>query len=176
MAQKYYGYQYETSPRKLQPEYEPNRNPYKKKKSSLNKKATIKKKVNNKKVAKKQTKYNYKPIMYIIAVFAMLFTISYRNSLITEQYNDKESIKSQVSAVQKENEQLKVSIENSLNLKTVKESAESNLGMQKLDNNQKVYLNLPKKDYVESASEEVIIEDEISWIDKVLNKLTEIIK
>ena len=30
-----YGYQYETSPRKLKPEYEPNKNPYKKKKSTL---------------------------------------------------------------------------------------------------------------------------------------------
>ena len=28
-------YQYETSPRKLQPDYEPRKNPYKKKKSSL---------------------------------------------------------------------------------------------------------------------------------------------
>ena len=35
---KPYGYQYETSPRKLQPEYEPNKNPYKKKKSTLSKK------------------------------------------------------------------------------------------------------------------------------------------
>ena len=45
----------------------------------------------------------------------MLFTISYRYSLINEEYNSKENIKSKVSAVQKENEQLKVSIENSLN-------------------------------------------------------------
>lgn len=29
---KSYGYQYETSPRKLQPEYTPDKNPYKKKK------------------------------------------------------------------------------------------------------------------------------------------------
>lgn len=173
-----YGYQYETSPRKLQPEYEPKRNPYKKKKSALVKKTTTKsqstRKTNQK--SKKKHKYNYKPVVYIIITFAMLFTISYRYSLINEEYNAKESIKSQVNAVKKENEQLKVSIENSLNLNSVKKSAEDKLGMQKLDNNQKVYLDLQKKDYVEPASEEVIINDNMSWFDRLLQKLTQIIK
>lgn len=34
---RYQGYQYETSPRKLQPEYEPQKNPYQKKKVLLKK-------------------------------------------------------------------------------------------------------------------------------------------
>ena len=50
-------YEYETSPRKLQPEYEPKKNPYRRKKSSL-KKA---KKVNKKQV--KKARYNYKPVI-----------------------------------------------------------------------------------------------------------------
>ncbi len=173
---KSYGYQYETSPRKLQPEYEPKKNPYKKKKSSVSKKQTTNKKVSKNPVSKKKNKYNYKPVAYIMLTFAMLFTISYRNSLINEKYNEKESIKSQVSAVQKENEQLKVSIENSLNLSSVAKAAEDKLGMQKLDNNQKIYLDLKKKDYVEPASEEVIINDNMSWFDRLLEKLTQIIK
>jgi len=57
----------------------------------------------------------------------------------------KENIKSQVSAMQKENEQLKVSIENSLNLNSIEKAAEEKLGMRKLDNNQKVYVDLQKK-------------------------------
>jgi len=127
-------------------------------------------------VAKKKNKYNYKPVAYIMITFAMLFTISYRYSLINEQHNAKEEIKSKVSAVQKENEQLKVSIENSLNLSSVAKAAEDKLGMQKLDNNQKIYLDLQKKDYVEPASEEVIIDDNISWFERILNTLTQIIK
>ena len=39
---------------------------------------------------------------------------------------------------------------------------------------QTVYISLPKKDYVESASEKVVIEEQKSWfselIDKILNK------
>ena len=171
-----YGFQYETSPRKLQPEYEPNKNPYKKKKSSLSKTKANSNKQQKKSVAKKKNKYNYKPVAYIMITFAMLFTISYRYSLINEQHNAKEEIKSKVSAVQKENEQLKVSIENSLNLSSVAKAAEDKLGMQKLDNNQKIYLDLQKKDYVEPASEEVIIDDNISWFERILNTLTQIIK
>ena len=171
-----YGFQYETSPRKLQPEYEPNKNPYKKKKSSLSKTKANSNKQQNKSKAKKKNKYNYKPVANIMITFAMLFTISYRYSLINEQHNAKEEIKSKVSAVQKENEQLKVSIENSLNLSSVAKAAEDKLGMQKLDNNQKIYLDLQKKDYVEPASEEVIIDDNISWFERILNTLTQIIK
>ena len=109
-----YSYQYETSPRKLQPDYEVRgNNTVKKKKSTLN---TKKNKVANNQVkknnskTKKTTTYNYKPVVYIVLGFVMLCTISYRYSLINEKYNQKENIKSQVSAVQKENEQLKVSI------------------------------------------------------------------
>ena len=43
--------------------------------------------------------------------------------------------------------------------------------MQKLDNSQKVYVSLDKKDYVESASEEVIMEEEKSWLEQFLDKL-----
>ncbi len=172
------GYQYETSPRKLQPEYAPNKNLYKKKsttiKTSNKSNKNIKKKTTTK--AKRKTKYNYRPVVYIMLGFVMLFTISYRNSLINESYNKKEQIKSQVSAVQKENEQLKVSIENSLNLNSVEKAAAETLGMQKLNNNQKIYLDLQKKDYVEPASEEVVINDNMSWFDKILEKLTQIIK
>ena len=85
-------------------------------------------------------------------------------------------IKSKVSAVQKENEQLKVSIENSLNLSSIEKAAQDKLGMQKLDNSNKIYLDLQKKDYVEPASEEVILNDNSSWFEKLIKKLTQIIK
>lgn len=165
-------YEYETSPRKLQPEYEPKKSPYKRKKSSLK----TKKKASKKTKVVKKAKYNYRYVIYVASAFIMLFTISYRNSQITEEYNEKESIKTQVSQVQKENEQLRVSIENSLNLNTVEQEASNKLGMQKLDNNQKVYVNLPKSDYIEAVSEEVIINDSTSWFQNILHKLTQIIK
>ena len=43
--------------------------------------------------------------------------------------------------------------------------------MQKLDNSQKVYVSLDKKDYVEAASEEVKIEEDKTWIEQLLDTL-----
>ena len=88
-----YGYQYETSPKKLQPEYVPTKKA---------KKKTNVKPQNTKKPSKQQkNKYNYKPVVYIGLAFVMLFTISYRYSLINEEYNSKDKIKSKCGAKRK---------------------------------------------------------------------------
>ena len=170
--QRYQGYQYETSPRKLQPEYEPKRNPYQKKKASTKK---VKKEDKNTEI-KKSKKSKVKLVISIAVTFAVLLAISYQNSLITENFSQKENLKKQLSAIQKENEQLKVNIEKSLNLNKVEQSAKEMLGMQKLDNSQKVYISLPKQDYVESNEDEVIIEEETSWWEKLVNSIKKILK
>ena len=158
------GYQYETSPRKLKPEYEPQKNPYSKKKSS-----TLKQK---KTKEKRKLKPKARAIFYILAGFTILFAISYRNSLITENFNHKEELKQELSVLQKENAQLQINIQNSLNLSNIEKSANSKLGMQKLDDTQKIYVSLPKKDYVEPASEQVVVEEEKNWFESIIEKIT----
>ncbi len=162
---RYNRYQYETSPRKLEPDYEPIKEPYSKKKSS-----TVSKKV-EKPQAKRQLKSHFKAMIYVLLIFASLFVISYRNSLINESFNKGEALKANLAAIQKENEQLKVNLENSYNLSNIEELAKTKLGMQKLDNSQKVYVSLDKQDYVEQASEEVVMEDNQNWFEKFLNTL-----
>lgn len=162
---RYRTYQYETSPRKLEPDYIPIKNPNIKKKSS-----TVSKKQQQIK-HKAQVKTHIKAISYVLIVFAALFVISYRNSLINESFSENENLKTQLASIQKDNEQLRVNLENNLNLTNIENLAEKKLGMQKLDNSQKVYVTLDKKDYVEQASEEVIIDESESWIDKILNML-----
>lgn len=161
-------YQYETSPKKLRPEYEVQKKYYQKKRSYQNKKNTNKR--NTKKV-KKQLKPRVKLMFSIGICFMILFAISYRNSLINESFNKKENLKKELSTLQKENEQLKVNIENTLNLNNIEQAAKETLGMQKLQNEQKIYVNLPKKDYVEPATEEIVIEDQTSWIQKIINQI-----
>ena len=170
--QRYYGYQYETSPRKIEPEYRPIENPYKNKKSAVKKNTATKSKKN----VKHELKPKIKIVLYMAVGFAVLFTISYRNSLITESFNEKEKLKENLAAVQKENEQLKVNIESSLNLNNIEQQAKEKLGMQKLDNSQKIYINLPKKDYIESATEEVVIDEKLNIWQKIVKGLTESIK
>ena len=165
--QRYQGYQYETSPRKLQPEYEP------KKKNNKNKKASTAKKSNKAEKIKVELDSKTKLVLYLALTFVILFGISYRNSLITERFDKKEKLKTELSSMQKENEQTRVNIESNLNLKNVEEMAKEKLGMKKLDNSQKIYVNLPKKDYIEVPTQEVVITDEEqNFWQKLWNGLT----
>ena len=107
----------------------------------------------------------------VIGIFIILVTISYRNSQINEKFNQVQTLKKELSLIQKENEQLKVSIENSVNINTIEKLAKEKLGMQKLTNKQTMYITLPKKDYVESASEEVVMEEEKNWWEQIINKI-----
>lgn len=166
----YSRYQYETSPRKLQPEYEPRVKKYPKKSTAIKTKKQAKKQSNKK--VKQELKIEARVIMYIVIGFAILFAISYRNSVINEKFAEIKNLKSSLAAVEKENEQLEANIESSLNLKTIEQSAKELLGMQKLENSQSVYINLPKQDYVEPASEEIITEENISLWEKIINFIT----
>ena len=82
-------YQYGTSPRKLEPDFIPNRAA-----------VLLKKKI----------------VVYIGIAFAMLLVISYRNSLITEDFNKVKNLKADLATLQKENQQTQVLIESNLNL------------------------------------------------------------
>ena len=121
---------------------------------------------------KSKLKPHAKAVLYILLGFTILFAISYRNSLITESFNQKEELKQELSTLQKENAQLEINIQNSLNLSNIEKSATSKLGMQKLDDSQKIYVSLPKKDYVEPSSEQVIVAEEKGWFQSIIDKIT----
>lgn len=157
------GYQFETSPRKLEPTYSPR---------TRKQLEVLKPAEPNKKVKTLDKSKKVKLTLYIVAIFAVMLTISYRNSLINEKFNKVQSQKRQLSVLQKENEQLKVNIENSLNNNYIEQQAKEQLGMKKLTNKQTVYISLPKKDYVESPAEKVVIdENNGSWLGNVFNSL-----
>ena len=154
-------YQYDTSPRKIRPDYSNDRE----------KQEIIKKKnINNKKIKKeeaKEIKKKAKIILYVLATFSVIFTISYRNSLINEAYSKTESLKSEYAAIEKENEQIQVSIDNSVNLNNIEQAAKELLGMTKLTSKQTVYITLPKEDYIESESDKVEKNKKETLLDKI---------
>ena len=157
-------YQYSTSPRKLEPEYRPQ-----KRKQKLRVVEDLPRQ--EVKVSKEQKRKRIQLTITVIAIFGLLLIISYRNSQINEKFNEMQSLKKELSSLQKENEQLKVNIANGLNLTNIEKLAKEKLGMQKLTNKQIVYVSLPKKDYVESASEKVVIKDQTNWFEKLVNKI-----
>lgn len=160
-------YQYGTSPRKTNPDY-----------SRRNKKLSQKRRLKvvedlprqQVKVSKAQRKKQLKMTINVAALFLLFLTISCRNSQIDKKFNQIQEQKKQLAVLQKENEQLKVSIENSLNFYNIEKVAKEELGMQKLSGKQTVYVSLPKKDYVESASEKVVIYESKSWWEELIDK------
>ena len=159
-------YEFSTSPKKLEPELNPKRHKQRKKLRVVEDlpRQEIK-------ISKAQKRRQAKLTLTVIAIFALLLTISYRNSQINEKFTQVQSQKKELASLQKENEQLKVNIANGLNLNNIEKIAKEKLGMQKLTNKQTLYVSLPKKDYVESASEKVVIEKEQNWFENFVNKI-----
>ena len=120
-----------------------------------------------------ERKKKRKIIAYMAVIFAAFFVITYRNSQIDESFMQVKSMQSELALLQKENEQLKVGIENSLNLATIEQQAKELLGMQKLDDSQKEYITLPKEDFIEPVSEKIIIQEE-NWFQKLLKIVTNV--
>ena len=167
-------YQYGTSPRKLVPEYDKKPKKYPKKSTSRRLKTDTKKQTKTKLKEHKQSQA--KTILYVLTVFGILFIISYRNSIIAEDFSKIKNLKASLASIEKENEQLKVNIESNLNLKNIEEIATSQLGMQKLNNDQTIYMTLPVEDHVESASEEVVEEENGNWFMNMINSILDKIK
>lgn len=172
MPRNFSKYQYETSPRKIEPEYTPRQNPYKGKKKSTKKVAKTSK--NNQQISAK--KRQRKIIRSVAIGFVILFGLCYRNSQIDESFSKVQKLKDQVSSTEKQNAQLKVAIENSMNLSNVEQQAKELLGMQKLNSKQTVYVTLPKSDYVQPASESVVINEKKPLIQTITEKIGSLFK
>lgn len=170
-----FGYEYGATPRKLEPEYGPRK--IKKSKEEIKKQIKINERQKRDAIKLEKKKHN-KNVALVVAIFFILLTISYRSSLINERFNEIQNSKEKLASIQKTNGQLEVSIESSLNLSNVKNAAKEKLGMQELDNGQKVYVTLDKKDYVEGATDDIDItansdEANCTWYKKIINKILE---
>ena len=161
-------YQYGTSPRKLEPDYT-----RKDKQKSKRKQLRVVEDLPRKqvKISKEQKQRQLKMTVLVVGLFLALLTISCRNSQIDKQFNQIQNQKKQLAALQKDNEQLKVSIENSINISNIEKVAKEELGMQKLTSKQTVYVTLPKKDYVETESEKVVKTETKTWWQNLADKI-----
>ncbi len=166
-------YQYGTSPRKLSPEEIRENRLQRSQRNRVQKEPRLRV-VNDVsrqevKISSSQKKRHIKLTVFAILAFAVLLAISYQNSQINVKFSQMQEQKKELANIQKENEQLEVNIENSLNIKNIEKEAKEQLGMEKLTSKQTVYVNLPKKDYVEAATEKVVVQEEKSWLQKVVD-------
>ena len=159
-------YEYSTSPRKIDPNYKPQ------KRSKKNKLKIVENLPREGvKISKQQKDKQIRSTLLVVLLFVILLTISYRNSQINEKFSEIQNQKKELASLQKENEQLEITIENSQTINNVERLAKEKLGMQKLTNKQAVYVNIPKEDYVESAKEENVIKDDKNWFEQIIDKI-----
>lgn len=169
MALRDFAYQYDTNPRKI--EYD-----YGKKKKAKKATRVVKSTRVRTSQASQGLKFSDKArIVFVIGiVFSVLYAISYRNATIDKQFAELQKLKKEVASIEKENSQLEINIQNSINLNNLENAAKETLGMQKLSSKQTVYISLPKKDYIEPSSEEVIIEESKGIFETVKEKILNI--
>ena len=184
MPGRQYSYQYETSPRKIKPDYnKPQKNAPQYNKPKTKNKVKPKGKQSKKQVDKNQKQEDLKKQNILIAktklsVFfkcVLLFLIVFMNTRISESITQIQKLKAQITELQKENDQLAINIENNINLNNIEQAAKELLGMQKLSNRQTLYINLPKTDYIEPRTEVVIIEEkEPTILESIMQKIKDI--
>lgn len=192
-----YGYQYDTNPRKLDTSYSKPKNKKsnnKKKNVPIKTKKTVQKqqpqsanKDNSKIKENRKTKSEIRKeklmdfkVKFSIAcktvlIFAAFFFVLFREAQINELFSNIQKLKTEITTCQKENDQIEISIQNSINANHIEQSAKELLGMQKLTSKQTVYISLPKEDYVEHNTEEVIIGEEKNWFDSFVDNIKNLI-
>lgn len=160
-------YQYETSPRKYEPEYT-TRKITKKQAPKVSKKE-IEKRLEKERAKKaEERKKKAKQIISVVVVFAMLLTLSYREIQIMEMFDQKKEQEDKLALIQKENGQVEKNIkeeESKLEWNTIKQRATEELGMEVKTG---IPINLEKSDNVETENT-YIKEDETSWLEKIVS-------
>lgn len=157
MANKGYGYQYGTSPRKIEPEY--TRKPVKKKKPTNKKKINNSSKKKNVKKTKKQQKkkfqisFEVKFFINSMIVFCLVFAMIALQAFVNQKYKEKQTLKNQYDEMVA-----------SMNLKSAgNEDIHDVAASYGMETKSVTLISLEKSDYIESSNNEIKIEDDGIW-------------
>ena len=146
------GYQYGTSPRKLEPEYVPN----------IKRKQVQKKKVQpkNKKKSKKKFKLSFEAKFFINSMlfFSLIFAIIACQALVEQRYKEKESLKKEYNELISSNN---LGTDDGEDIRILA----SEYGMQ---TKSATLINLDTSDYIESSGDEIEIQ-ECGFFQKIIN-------
>jgi len=163
MANKGYGYQYETSPRKIEPEYG------KKKKTTNKKKINNKKNVKNNKKSKKQQKkkfqisFEVKFFINSMIVFSLIFAMIALQAFVNQKYKEKQNLKNKYDE-----------LVSSMNLKSAgNEDIHDVAASYGMETKSVTLISLEKSDYIESSNNEIKVK-ESSFFGKIANWFKEI--
>lgn len=163
MANRGYGYEYGTSPRKLEPEYR--RSKVKKKKTvSKKQNPANKKQIRKKKKAKKKMKLSFETKFFLNSMlfFCVVFAIIACQAMVEQKYKEKETLKKQYNELLS-NANMGIDLDDDVRILA------SEYGMQ---TKSATLIDLETSDFIESSEDEVK-EDEgifsciVKWIKEI---------
>lgn len=167
MAKSYY--QYETSPRKYEPDYTTRQTTRRKVETKKISKQEIERRKLEKQRIKKaeERKRKTRLVIAVLTIFGMLLAVSYREISIMEMFNQKKAMEEQLAVIEKENGQVEKSIkevESTLDWNKIKQIATEQLGMEIKSS---TAVDLEKVDNVETENT-YIKPDNTSTLEKIV--------
>ncbi len=161
MANRGYGYQYETSPRKLEPDYRTQQRKKTQVKSTPNKQKKAKKGVQNKTKQKFKMSFEMKFFINSMLFFSMIFAIIACQAFVEQRYKEKEGLKQQYNEMLA-NSNMPNDLNNDIRM------VASDYGMQ---TKSATLINLETSDYIESSVTDV--EEETGFFCKMIDWIKE---
>ncbi|NLY42442.1 MAG: hypothetical protein GX066_00375 [Clostridiaceae bacterium] len=93
-------------------------------------------------------------LLQVLLCFGVAFFIILRYAAIAEESSQVEAYKKQLNQLKRNNEQMQVELDRSINLQKIEEIAKNRLGMRRPEKYQIVYVTIEKKDYAEVVYEQ----------------------
>lgn len=119
--------------------------------------------------SKAKAKKNIRIVACILCSFTMGMLITYRYNLISEKNLLTQELKSDLAAVEANLLNKQIEVEQSTDLNKIEAYAKQQLGMQKPDKNQTIYVDTSK------SMNSIQINNEISVIENIINKIKDTI-
>lgn len=121
---------------------------------------------------KSKAKQNAKVVMCILCSFVMGMIITYRYNIISEKNLKAQELKSKLAAVEANLLNKQIEVEQSTNLNEIEAYAKQQLGMQKPDKNQTIYIDTSKSmNSIQVNYENSSVEELIQKVKDMINKI-----
>lgn len=119
----------------------------------------------------KNTKTNpVKTLAYIFSIFSLTMVLTYRFSIINEKNLEAQKLKNQLSSADSSLASAQIEVEQSTDLNKIEAYAKQQLGMQKPDKNQIIYVDTSTNMVVSGEAEKK------STFDNIIEKIKDIIE
>lgn len=128
-----------------------------------------KNKLNNQ---KSKAKKNASLVAFILCGFAMTMVITYRYNMISEKNFESQNLKSKLAAVEASVLNKQIEVEQGTDLNKIEAYAKQQLGMQKPDKNQTIYVDTSKGvQAVETSEDTTVLEKAINAVKNFINSI-----